>query len=115
MAYVYESIQTGLFSFTIPGEDKTVRLLKGSKVTVNQKLSGSYLRVLRLVEEIPDVVVPGNKQQAKVEDKITKVEEVVETPTESVTVEVTDAVTKIEEPIEESVEQTKKNNNAKKR
>jgi hypothetical protein len=104
MAYVYESTQTGLFNFTIPGKSKTVTLFKGSKVTVDQKLTGGYLRVLRLVGEVPDVIEPvidevksTAKQQAKVEDKITKVEEVADVTTDTIAVEVEDSVVTVAE------------------
>jgi hypothetical protein len=123
MAYVYESIQNGLFRFTIPGEDKTVTLFKGSKVTVKQKLTGGYLRVLKLVEEVAEEA-PAKKEtkktpakktttkkattkpKAKVEDKITKVEEVVETPTEEVEVKAEDTIAEVKEekPAEETTE-----------
>jgi len=103
MQYVYESIQPGVFNFTIPGKDQTVTLFKGSKVTLEQKLTGGYLRVLKLVEEINGEVketpkktqstkVTTNKPKAKVADKITKVEEVVETPIEQVEVKIEDTI-----------------------
>lgn len=95
MAYVYESIQSGIFNFTPPGTDKTVKLLAGSQVVVNQLLTGSYLRVLKFVKEIPDTVEETkveNKQQAKVADKITKVEETTDVKTDSVEVSVSDAI-----------------------
>lgn len=80
MTYIYESIESGVFNFTIPGEDKRVTLFRGSRVTVKQKLNGAYLKVLRLVQEIEDapVVVTNNlksvNSQTKLDDKITKVE-----------------------------------------
>ena len=98
MAYIYESIQNGIFRFTIPGENKTVTLFKGSKVLVQQKLSGSYLRVLKLVEEVNNETVnKSTKPKAKVEDKITKVEEVVEVPAEEIEVKVEDKIIEKEE------------------
>lgn len=112
MTYVYESIQPGLFNFTIPGEDKTVQLFKGSKVTVKQKLAGGYLRVLKLVEEVADETTEAKpapkkattKPKAKVEDKITKVEEKVEAPTETVEVKAEDTIAEVKEekPAEET-------------
>jgi hypothetical protein len=117
MKYVYESTQNGLLRFTIPGEEKTVSLFKGSKVTVKQKLAGGHLRVLKLVEEIAEEETPKKapakttkkattKPKAKVEDKITKVEEVVETPTEEVEVKAGDTIAEVKEekPAEETTE-----------
>lgn len=111
MAYIYESIQPGIFSFTIPGVNKTVKLYHGAQVTVEQQLTGSYLRVLKLVKEVQTVEetpVVENKQQAKVADKITKVEEVAEVKTEELAVEVTDSLV-ASEPVEEVAETTTKN------
>lgn len=98
MAYIYESIQNGVFNFTIPGKDKSVKLLKGSRVKVDKKLSGGYLRVLKFIKEVPDkepekvteVVEKDIKPQAKVEDKIIKVEEKVESSKEEAKIEVGD-------------------------
>lgn len=109
MAYLYESIQNGIFRFTLPGEDKTVTLFKGSTVTVDQKLSGGYLRVLKLVKEIepePTVEVETKKatvQATKVADKITKVEEVIDVQDE-VKIETNDTIVEITEE-KESTEQ----------
>lgn len=102
MTYIYESIQPGVFNFTVPGEDKTVTLFKGSKVTVKQKLTGGYLRVLKLVEEVEDekVEAPAKKtttNKAKVEDKITEIAETVEVPAEEVEVKVEDTVVEVKE------------------
>jgi hypothetical protein len=80
MAYIYESTQDGVVNFTIPGEGKTVQLFKGSRVKVKNPLIGGYLRIMRFVKEVPDepqveeVKTEPTKQQAKVADKITKVE-----------------------------------------
>ena len=76
MAYIYESTQTGVVKFTDPTTNKTVTLFKGSRVTVDQKLAGGYLRVLTLVGETKEAEV-ATKQNAKVADKITKVEDAV--------------------------------------
>lgn len=102
--YVYESIQGGLFNFTIPGENKSVQLFKGSKVTLDQQLSGGYLRVLKLVKIIPDEPSKEEtpkkvttKPKAKVADKIIKVEEVVESVKEEVVVESKDEVVAVKE------------------
>lgn len=104
MAYIYESIQNGIVNLTIPGKNKTVTLFKGTKVTIDQKLTGGYLRVLRLVGETPDEKKDVEQEThgvvnstAKVEDKITKVEEVVESVNEEIVVEVTDEVKVVEE------------------
>ena len=102
MAYVYESIQGGIVSFTNPSTGKTITLFKGTKVTVDQKLAGGYLRVLRLVGEVPDekpaveAKATGNSK-AKVADKITKVEEVAEPVVEKVEVAVEDTVAAVAE------------------
>lgn len=111
MAYIYESIQPGLFNFSIPGQDKTVQLFKGSRVTVENKLAGGLLRVLKLVGETETVVEETpvketTKQKAKVADKITKVEEVVETPVETAEVKTEDAVTAVKEEETTVVEET---------
>ena len=51
-----------------------------------------------LIEEVPDEVQKNeSKQQAKVEDKITKVEEVTEPKVENVSIEVDDALKSVEE------------------
>lgn len=76
MKYEYMSIIDGIFNFTIPGSGKTVKLFKGSKVVVDTKLAGSYLRVLKLVQEINDPVEV--EQITKIEDKIVAVEETIE-------------------------------------
>lgn len=100
MKYIYESTQPGLFNFTIPGEDKTVHLFLGSKVTTTQKLTGGYLRVLKLVEEIDDeIVVDPIQPKAKIEDKIVKVEEIIE-PTDVVKVTSTDSVVEVKDTVE---------------
>lgn len=98
MKYEYESITPGIFRFTIPGEHRTVELFIGSRVIVEQKLSGNYLKLLRLVKEIPDPVkkAPAKKtavkktttQKAKVADKITAVTETEEVLIEEDEVEV---------------------------
>lgn len=115
MKYIYESTQPGVFNFTIPGEDKTVTLFKGSKVTVGQKLAGGYLRVLRFIKEVPEEETtkkaPAKKttpNKAKVEDKITRVEEVeevVETANDVVTVKADDTVKEVVETPEEKVQE----------
>lgn len=107
MKYEYESITPGIFRFTIPGEHRTVELFIGSKVIVDQKLAGSYLKLLKLVKEIPDPVkkAPAKKapvkktttQKAKVADKITAVTETAEVPSEEVEVEATDTVVEVVE------------------
>jgi hypothetical protein len=104
MAYVYESIQNGVVKFTIPGKNTTVTLFRGNRVTVEQKLTGGYLRLLTLVEEIADEPTPAvvetkteGNSKAKVADKITKVEEVVETVVEEVKVAVEDTVATVTE------------------
>jgi hypothetical protein len=112
MKYEYESITNGIFRFTVPGEHRTVELFKGSKVIVPQLLTGNYLRLLKLVREIPDesaikqeVKVSEVKktqtktttQKAKVADKITAVTETVEVPKEEVEVEAKDSVVEVKE------------------
>ena len=114
MAYVYESIQNGVFNFTIPGEDRSVQLLKGSRVTVKKKLAGSYLRVLKFVKEVPDKkteaveIEKSTQQKAKVEDKITKVEEVLESSKDEIEVKIADEITmtadEVVEPVVENVD-----------
>ena len=102
MEYVYESIQNGVVSLTLPGKDKTITLFKGDKITVDQKLSGGYLRILRLVAEVEEekpvveTKVAGNSK-AKVADKITKVEQVAEPIVEVVAVAVEDTVSAVTE------------------
>lgn len=100
MKYVYESTQPGLFNFTIPGENKTIHLFLGSKVTVNQKLSGGYLRVLKLVEEIEeDIIVEdeNNQPSAKIEDKITQVIEMDDIKKDNIVVASSDTIINITE------------------
>ncbi len=110
MKYIYESIQPGLFNFTIPGEDKTVHLFLGSKVTVSQKLTGGYLRVLKLISEIDDEVITDPIQpKAKIEDKITKVEEIVE----EISVTTNDSIINVEEDVTPKVEVTPKSKSKK--
>jgi hypothetical protein len=106
MAHIYESIQNGVINFTNPGTGKTVSLFKGSRVTVDQKLAGGYLRVLRYIGEASEVET-GSKQKAKVADKITKVEEVVQPVVEAVEAKVEDTVAAVKEeevvaPVEEA-------------
>ena len=90
MAYIYESIQPGLFNFSIPGQNKTVSLFTGSRVVVENKLTGGLLRVLRFVGEtenettVDNTISEATKQKAKVEDKITNVKEIVEIPKENI-------------------------------
>jgi hypothetical protein len=108
MAYLYESIQPGLFNFTVPGKDRTVKLFLGSRILLDQKLSGGYLRVLKFIKEVPDkpveeVVVPKEiNSQAKVADKITKVEEVLDNAKEDVAVAVDDTIKAADEIVEEN-------------
>ncbi len=102
MKFVYESIQPGLFNFTIPGEDKTVQLFQGSKVTVNQKLSDGYSRVLKLIEEIEDLDVEIETpktviQKTTVADKIVKVEEQIDILTDAVEATTKDTIMLVQE------------------
>jgi len=111
MKYEYESITNGIFNFTIPGEGRTVQLFQGSRVIVKKKLAGTYLRLLKLVREIPDEeeisneekktdeVTKTTKQKTKVADKITAVTEIeeVEGKTEEVEVKVEDTITEVGE------------------
>jgi hypothetical protein len=70
MAYIYESIQPGLFNFSIPGQNKTVSLFTGSRVVVENKLTGGLLRVLRFVGEtenettVDNTITEPTKQKA---------------------------------------------------
>ena len=96
MAYIYESTQSGIVNFTMPGTGKSVTLFKGSRVTVDQQLAGGYLRVLRLVGETKDAEA-STKQKTKVADKIAKVEEVVTPVAEVVEAKVEDAVSAVKE------------------
>jgi hypothetical protein len=110
MAYIYESIQSGIFNFTIPGKDKNIQLFRGDKVTVDQKLTGGYLRVLKLVGETEDTPneikkTVTTKPKAKVEDKITEVKEVIETPTEEVEIKAEDTISEVTETIEAVVKE----------
>ena len=92
MPYIYESTVLGMFNFAIPGEDRTVQLVRGSQVTTKKQLSGSYLNVLRLVKIVEEKsTVKKATRKAKVADKITKVEEVVEVKTEDTVVNVEEA------------------------
>lgn len=104
MAYKYESITNGLFSFTIPGENRTVKLFSGDTVIVEKQLSGTYLKMFKLVEEIKETKKEEpkkttSKPKAKVADKITSVVETeeVEPKTENVEVKAEDTVKKVEE------------------
>lgn len=92
-SYIYESTVNGLFNFTVPGEDRTVQLIRGSQVSVQKQLTGNYLNVLRLVKINEDKVeAPAPKpRRAKTVDKITKVEEVVEVKTEDTVTNVKEA------------------------
>lgn len=100
MQYIYESIQPGLFNFTIPGEDKTVHLFLGSKVTISQKLTGGYLRVLKLIEEIDDeIIIDPIQPKAKIEDKIVKVEEIIER-LDTIKVTSSDTVVEVKDVVE---------------
>jgi len=116
MAYEYESIISGVFNFTIPGEEKTVKLFIGDKVIVQKQLAGNYLKMLKLIGEIKETdkvvekkepVKKTTKQKAKVADKITKVTEI-ETKDieETVTIDIKDEVTT--ETIEEEAAPTPK-------
>ena len=114
MTYEYECITGGVFRFTVPGEGRTVELFRGSKIIVAAPLTGSYLKLLRLVREIPapvvetpiakvvetpiaKVVAKKATPKAKVADKITAVTEIPEVETDEVEVEVNDAVVKVAE------------------
>ena len=113
MAYIYESIQPGLFNFSIPGQNKTVSLFTGSKVVVENKLTGGLLRVLRFVGEtenettVDNTITEPTKQKAKVEDKITNVKEIVEIPKENIEIKTDDVLTSVtEENTAGSIEST---------
>jgi len=94
--YLYESIQSGLFNFTIPGEERTVQLVRGSKVRVKKKLSGSYLNILRLVQTIEDVeATPAPVEEIKIETEVAK----------PIT-RMTDRIVKVEEKVEAKAEDT---------
>lgn len=103
MAYIYESIQPGLFNFSIPGQNKTVSLFTGSRVVVENKLTGGLLRVLRFVGEtenetpVDNTISEATKQKAKVEDKITNVKEIVEIPKENIEIKTDDVLTSVTE------------------
>lgn len=102
MAYEYESITNGMFSFTIPGENKTVKLFRGSRVVVQTQLTGSYLRVLQYIGEVKDTEISKEttKPKAKIEDKITAVAETVEVPVvEEVTVTTEDVISEVKEEV----------------
>ena len=87
MAYTYICKINGSFNFVIPGKGKSVLLVQGSEVTVDEPLKGGLLNVLTLVEETKPAPKKKAPAKTKVEDKITavteteevKVEEVVET------------------------------------
>lgn len=113
MAYIYESIQPGLFNFSIPGQNKTVSLFTGSRVVVENKLTGGILRVLRFVGEtenettVDNTISEASKQKAKVEDKITNVKEIVEIPKENIKIKTDDVLTSVtEENTAGSIEST---------
>ena len=143
MAFEYISVTNGVFSFTIPGEGKTVKLFRGDSVIVQKQLTGSYLRTLQFVREIPAVEkteepkketkkpaakkAPAKKattkQKAKVEDKITAVVETEEVvaPKEEVEVKAEDKVTSVvetpevvETPVEDEKPAPKKRGRRKK-
>ena len=97
MKYEYESVTPGIFKFTIPGEHRTVELFNGSKVIVSQPLTGNYLRLLKLVREIPEekpktTPKTTSKPKAKVADKITAVKVTEEKPSEKAEVNTEDTV-----------------------
>ena len=110
MKYEYESVTPGIFKFTIPGEHRTVELFIGSRVIVDQKLTGNYLRLLKLIREIPEekpaetkpkpVPKKTSKPKAKVEDKITAVKVTEEKPSEKAEVKVEDTVAEVTEEAE---------------
>ena len=113
MAYIYESIQPGLFNFSIPGQNKTVSLFTGSRVVVENKLTGGLLRVLRFVGEtenettVDNTITEPTKQKAKVGDKITNVKEIVEIPKENIEIKTDDVLTSVtEENTAGSIEST---------
>ena len=113
MAYIYESIQPGLFNFSIPGQNKTVSLFTASRVVVENKLTGGLLRVLRFVGEtenettVDNTISEATKQKAKVEDKITNVKEIVEIPKENIEIKTDDVLTSVtEENTAGSIEST---------
>jgi len=57
MAYLYESIQKGVFNFLVPCLDKTIKMFEGDQVKLLYKLEGSgYKYVLKFLGEIPDDV-----------------------------------------------------------
>lgn len=107
MTYEYECTTGGVFRFTVPGENRTVELFRGSKIIVAEKLTGSYLKLLRLVREIPapEAEKPAPKKpapkkatpKAKVADKITAVTETPEAKTDTVEVETKDEVVEVVE------------------
>lgn len=98
MAYEYESITNGMFNFSIPGENRTVKLFRGSRVIVENQLSGSYLRVLQFIGEVKNT--ESTKPKAKIEDKITAVAETVEVPTvEEVTITAEDVISEVKEEV----------------
>jgi len=75
MQYEYISEVNGVFNFSIPGENKTIKLFRGDSVIVKQPLDGNYLRLFKFIKEVEDVKVEDVKvEDVKVED--VKVEDV---------------------------------------
>ena len=86
MQYEYISEVNGVFNFSIPGENKTIKLFRGDSVIVKQPLDGNYLRLFKFIKEVEDVKVEDvkvedvkvdkkSKQETKISDKITNVVE----------------------------------------
>ena len=101
MAYEYESITNGIFSFTIPGENKTVKLFNGDKVVVKKKLNGTYLKMFKFIREIPEEINETkntSKQKTKIEDKITSVveNETIEPSSEKIEIKAEDKIESVE-------------------
>jgi hypothetical protein len=73
MAYKYTSITPGIFSFTIPGENRTVKLFTGDSIIVEKQLNGTYLKMFTFEGEVESDKKVSTKPKAKVADKITSV------------------------------------------
>jgi len=101
MAYEYTSVTPGIFSFTIPGENKTVKLFTGDKIIVKKQLTGTYLKMFIFNGEVPDgdeLKTNKTNPKAKVADKITSVVETEDIQSnDNIDIEISDAIKEVED------------------
>ena len=89
-AIVTEALPNAMFKVRLPNDSEVIgyvsgkmrkhyiRILTGDKVTVDRKLSGGYLRVLKFVEEVPDEAPEKDEKKKRQKHTLHKDEMIVD-------------------------------------